>query len=421
MLDFFRNINNRLKSRRLAEKKDIDNYSDIDEIKESSTNMQLTDNNINQLFMVETAPRDMDQLIRGSKRRYHEDIDYNLSLTWKRMPDENLVFEKIELGKRGKKKVVIAYLKDVANPDLVEEVKKRIRAIKAEAITDLSYLERNIENSNTSPFPQVELCARPDVTETALLQGRIAIFLDESPEVLLAPTTFFDMLDTPEDSFTRWYVAASFFRIARYIMFILAATLPAFYIALTSFNPEFLPTSLVFLIAASAEGTPFPVYFEAFVMMGVVEAVRLVLIRMPSAFGSAIAIFSGIVLVGAGLSANIFGVPIVIIVTLTIITSFGVPNFDLRSSLRMIQFFTMIMATLFGVFGFAIAFFYIAIHLATLKSFGIPYMAPLAPVEGSGFSHAILRSRTEQMPQDETYKPQKLSSDNKKGEKGNEK
>lgn len=362
--------------------------------------------------IIEVAPRDIQQILRGNKKRFHEDIDYNLSLVQDRLPDENLTFEQVNIGRRGKRKVVIAYLEDVANPGIVAEVKEKIGAIRAETLLDSSYLERNIESSNISPFPQVEVTTRPDLAESALIQGRVAIFLDHSPDILLAPTTFFDLMDTPEDAYSRWFIANSFFRIARYIMFILAASLPAFYIALTSHSPEMLPTRLALLIAANAEGAPFPIYFEAFVMMGVVEAVRLILIRFPNQIGSTIAIFSGVVLAGAGLWANIFGAVIVMIVTLTIITSFAIPNYDLRQSVRIIQFFTMLMTTMFGVFGFAVAFFYIAIHLVTLKSFGIPYMTPLAPAEASGWGHTILRDNTVSMAQDETYKPQ-LKKDKK--------
>lgn len=369
---------------------------------------------------VEVVPRDVDQPLPGSKRRFSESLDFNLSVISSRLVDGNLAYEEFQIGSRAKRRVVIVYIKDICNPGLVEEVKARIRAIRAATILDGSYLARNIEDSQMSPFPQLENSDRPDVVESALLQGRVGIFIDDNPDILLAPTTFFDLMDTPEDAFGRWSVATTFFRIARYIMFFFAACLPAFYIALTSFNIEFLPTELVFFIAASKGSAPFPVYFEAFLMMGVVEAVRLVIIRIPTQLGAAIALFAGLTLVGAGLAANFFGAPIVMIVTLTIITSFGIPNFDLRSSVRMIQFFTMIMSSLFGIFGFAVSFFYIGIHMATLKSFGIPYMAPLAPMEGSGWAHTLIRIPPTNLPKDETYQTSTEDSKVDAKEKGND-
>jgi len=366
----------------------------------------LNNENMKEPPVVEITPRDTQQIIRGTKRQFSERITYNLSLLAQMLPSSDLVFEQFLIGSLSKRKVVIAYLKNRANPNIVSEIKERLKSIKTETIIDSSYVERYIENSRMSPFPQIETTLQPNAAEAALVQGRITIFTDGSPDVLIAPTTFFDLMDTTEDYFTRWTVAAVFFRMARLIMFVLAASLPGFYIAVTSFNPELIFTKLAFLIAGSRVGTPFPVYFEAFAMMGVVEAVRMMIIRIPSVVGGTIALFSGLTLVGAGLYANIIGAPITIIVTLTMISSFAIPNLELRRSVRIIQFITMIFSSILGVFGYGIAFFYFCIHLATLKSFGIPYMTPLAPVEGSSWSHIILRKDITTLPQDETYKPQ---------------
>ncbi|MCW3491024.1 spore germination protein [Dethiobacter alkaliphilus] len=364
-----------------------------------------------QVSFVDVLPRDNQFPLRGPKKRFADSIEVNLQTLRQLLQDDNLVFEQLLVGSRSRRRVVIAYLKDLAHPGIVGEVKDRLRAIRTESVIGTSYIERNIENSNLSPFPQVETTPRPDVVESGLLQGRVAILTDGSSEALLAPTTFFDLMDTPEDVHTRWFVAASFFRAARYIMFMLAASLPAFYIALSTFNPEFLPTRVAFLIARARGGAPFPIYAEAFIMMGVVEAVRLMMIRIPTQLGAAIALFSGLALIIAGLYANIVTPVVLMVVTLTIICSFGIPNFDLRTSVRIIQFITMIMATFLGIFGYALAFFYVSAHLVTLKSFGIPYMTPLAPLELSGWGHTVARRSSEVMPQDETYKPRSTKDD----------
>lgn len=369
-----------------------------------------------EVSFVDVIPRDAQFPLRGPKKRFSDTVEVNLLLMRELLQSESLVFEQFMLGSKSKRKVVIAYLRDVAHPGIVAEVRDRLRAVRAESVIESVFIERSIENSNISPFPQLEVTPRPDVVETGLLQGRVAILADGNSEALLAPTTFFDLMDAPEDVYTRWFVAASFFRAAKYIMFILAASLPAFYIALTTFNPEFLPTRLAFIIARARGGAPFPIYLEAFIMMGIVEAVRIMMIRIPTQLGATIALFSGLALVIAGLFSNVVTPVVLMVVTLTIICSFGIPNFDLRSSIRIIQFFTMIMTTLLGVFGFAIAFFYISAHLVTLKSFGIPYMAPLAPLEPSGWVHTIARKSSEVMPQDETYKPRSVDDNDESSE-----
>lgn len=356
---------------------------------------------------VEISPRDTQQTLRGSKKRFSESTSHNLSIISKRLPTDDLVCERFEVGSISKKPVIVVYLRNIANTRIIAEVKDRIAAVKAPNVLDSSYIERNIEDSNLSPFPQIEATQKPDVVESALMQGRVAVVVHGSPDVLLAPTTFFDLMDTPDDVYMRWFFGASFFRIARYIMFLLAVSLPGFYIALSSFNPEMIPTRLMIQIIASREETPFPIYFEMFLMMGIIEAVRMMMIRMPNQIGSSIAIISGLSLIGVGVVSNVIGPVAVIVPTLTMVASFGIPSYDLRVAVRIIQFFTMIMSSMLGIFGYATAFFCIAIHIAALKSFGIPYMSPLAPTEGSGLEHTVLVGNTANMAQDETYKPQK--------------
>jgi len=393
-----------LRPRKLLDKKKP--KTDTKNIEHSTQPMRIEPEKIRiKTPIVSTSPYDQEQIVRGPKERFSGNLDYNLTLLIERTGEKNLILEEYQMGTRAKKRVMIAYLENVANPGIVSEIKTRLSKNRTKPVLDSSYIERNIEDSNLSPFPQVETTPNPTVAESALLQGRVAIFVDQSPDVLLAPTTFFDLMDTTEDAFRRWHVASSFFKLARYILLIIAASLPGFYIGLTSYNPELIPTRLAFIIAGSREGTPFPVYFEAFFMMGVVEAVRMVIIRLPTALGSTIALFAGLLLAGAGISINIIGVPITMVVTLTIIASFGIPNNDLRGAIRIIQFGTMIMSTILGVLGFAISFFYLTAHLVNLKSFGIPYMTPLAPMEGSGWEHTVLRGNTKEMPRDESYKP----------------
>ncbi|HYH04873.1 MAG TPA: spore germination protein [Bacillota bacterium] len=379
-------------------------------VQENTTELKTTELKENPLssLIVNGAARDNRQILRGPKLRFLEDAHYNLELIKFLVPAPELVFETFLVGNSGTKQVVLVYLSNVANPGIVAEVKNRIKRIKTRTLLDSSYLQRNIEDSGQSPFPQVEITNRPDSAQNALWQGRVALILDGSPDILLAPCTLFELVDTSDDAYSRWFFAASFFKVARYIMLLAALCLPGFYIALLSYNPQLLPTRMLLSIVNSREGTPFPIYFETFLMMGVAEAIRMMLIRVPSQLGSTIALFSGIALILAGLYSHMIGSGVVIIATLTIIASFGIPDYDLRSAIRIFQFFTMIMSSFLGLFGFAAAFFMICIHLVNLKSFGIPYMTPLAPIETSGWGHTILREDTVKMPVDETYRPQHI-------------
>ncbi len=213
--------------------------------------------------LLKTITHNTTQVLRGPKLRFVEDLQTNIELIKYLVPSKELVLETLSIGSSASITVALAYLKNVANPGIVNEVKNRVKSIKTRSLFDSSYIQRNIEDSALSPFPQVETTDRPDSTQSALWQGRVAIILDGSSDVLLAPCTFFELVDTPEDAYSRWFFAASFFKIARYIMLLFALCLPGFYIALLSFNPQLVPTQLLLLIVNSREGLPFPIYFEA--------------------------------------------------------------------------------------------------------------------------------------------------------------
>lgn len=359
-----------------------------------------------EITIIQNTPRAKNQISRGPKRLNSEDLKTNLSIIKQILPDPNLVVEDFIIGTRSHTKVSVVYLKDIVHQGILQEVSNRLKQIKAEIILDSSYIERNIQNSTWSPFPQIEKTERPDVTVSALNQGRIGILVNGSPDILLAPTTLFDILDTYDDSYRRWFIASSFFRIARFILLLTAAFLPAFYIALTSYNPELIPTVLAFNISGASSTSPLPGYLETFILLGIVEAMRMVMLRLPTFVGQTVTLLSGVILLLTGLSSDFFSGPVIIIVTLATIASFSLPNFDLRSSARMIQFLTMLLATFFGLYGLAMGFFYINIHLVSLKSFGIPYMKPLAPLDLRTWGHAVVKGDTKNMPTDRTYKSQ---------------
>ena len=278
--------------------------------------------------VVDVTPRAENQLYKGSKQLYSESIEENLRCLFQRLPDPNLVTEEFILGSRSQTKVVIAYLKDIANPGIVDEVKDRLNKIRAEIIPDTSYIERNIQDSVWSPFPQAELVAKVDLTLVALSQGRIAIFVDYCPEIIIVPTTFFDILDTPEDAYRRWFVASSFFRIARFICFFIAALLPGFYIALTSFHPELIPTVLAVILTSTREGTPFRLlrglYPHGYSRISTNGYSAHAQYYRPCHF-----YFLRVTLVLTGILGNIISGPILIVVGLTIIASFTIPGLDL--------------------------------------------------------------------------------------------
>lgn len=346
---------------------------------------------------------DDERSLKGPYDGFTEDVLTNLYLIRSKLPDTSLQVRKVIIGTRSRSEFQILYLPDLARPEIVETILDRMRAIKVDETTCCSEIAQYIEDSWLSPFPQLEPTKRPDVVVSALCQGRVAIVHPISPTVLLAPTVFFDLLDVPDDYYLRWSVSASVIRFIRLVAIIFATFLPSLYIALTAYNPDFIPTSLALLVAASREGVPFPIPVEAFVIVSMVEITREAIFKLPSFYAQIIGIAGLITLLGASIHLNLVSSAMVIVIVFSIICSTVVRDNDLRISFRELQFFFMIMASFLGIFGAAMAFFYTAVHMVTLKSFGIPYLSPMAPFNPRDWLRILFRFPAWAMPRLKTY------------------
>lgn len=348
---------------------------------------------------------DHQRSVKGPKNGFIEDVRANLFMIRTMLKDKNLRIFKTTTGARTQTSVYVLYIEDLADPQIVQTVIGRIQAIKTDVIIGSSDLSQQIEDSWLSPFPQVEYCERPDVVNNSLAQGRIAILHESSPGVLLAPATFFELLDTPDDYFTSWSVSSSIIRFIRLAAVFFATFLPSLYIALTAYNHDFIPTSLALLIAISREGVPFPIPIEAFLVVSLLEILREAVLRLPSLNGILTG-FTGIFLTFFAVQANYISAIMVMIIFFGIICSSVIPDGDLRISIRELQFFFMIMASLLGILGVAISFFYITIHAVNLKSFGIPYLSPVAPLVPNDWKSILLRYPSWAKPRMKSYHAQ---------------
>jgi spore germination protein len=246
-----------------------------------------------------------------------------------------------------------------------------------DGILDSGILEQLTEDSWYSPFPQFQATERPDKVASSILEGRIAIIVDNSPFVMLLPTTVNSFFQAADDYNNRWEIA-TFTRCIRYIAAIIAMGLPGFYIAITNFQPEIIPTSLALSFAAARQGVPFSVVFEVILMEFAFELLREAGIRLPGPLGSTIGIVGGLIIGDAAVSANLVSPLIVIVVALTAIASFAIPNEAFASAFRLTRYLIIVLSAWLGLFGFICGFIIVLIHLSSLESFGIPYMMPFA-------------------------------------------
>lgn len=331
-----------------------------------------------------------EQVVRGPRDGFVENLRSNTALVRRRIRDPLLRIEEMQIGTKSKTDINIAYLKGTVKEELLKELKSRLQKIEIDSILESGYIEELIEDAPLSPFPTIQSTERPDKVAASILEGRVAIFVDNTPFVLIAPAYFWQFLQASDDYYSRYYTA-TFYRIIRYIAFILSLTLPSFYVMLASFHQEMIPTSLALTIASGREIVPYPVLLEAVIMETAFELMREAGLRMPKPVGQAVSIVGSLIIGQAAVQAGLVSPFMVIVVALTGIASFAIPNYAASFSIRLIRFPLLIASGTMGLLGFAACFFLLAIHAVSLRSFGEPYLAPASPFKPSDQKDAIVR------------------------------
>lgn len=328
--------------------------------------------------------------IRGAQQGFVETISQNIALIRKYLPDDELKIKEFTVGLRGKTKVSIIYIDDITNQSYLKIIEDRISYINIDAILNIGELEELIEDNSLSLFPQSVITERPDSVASHILQGRVALVMDGSPNVLILPVTFNTFFQSVDDYGSRWIVA-TFIRILRYLAVGITLFLPAIYIAAISYHYELIPLQLLISIAETRDKVPYPPILEAILMELVLEMLREAGIRLPAPIGQTVGIVGGIVIGQAAVEAGLVSNIMVIVVAMTAISSFIIPNQDMASGVRLFRFPIMIAAFLFGLLGIMIGLMIIVAHLISLKSLGNPYFAPITPTRFKDWKDFIFR------------------------------
>lgn len=328
---------------------------------------------------------DTEVVVQGSKEAFTETFRVNTVLIRRRIRDTNLKLKQMRIGTRSKTDVGIMYMEDIARPEILKEVEKRLNMIDIDGILDSGYIEQFIEDDYKSPFPQVQMTERPDKVAAALLEGRIAIVVDNSPFVIIVPTILVSFYQSSEDYYQRFEIM-SFVRILRFIAGLIAVCLPGIYIAVACFHPDMIPMELIIKMQEARQTVPIPAVLEIILMELAFETLREAGIRLPSAIGSTLGIVGGIIIGQAAVEAGLVSPIVVIIIALTAICSFAIPSIGLVAGYRLTKYFIILLSSLLGFFGFWLATLTCLIHLVTLKSFGIPYLYPFVSVKQYGLN-----------------------------------
>jgi spore germination protein KA len=314
----------------------------------------------------------------------------NTSLVRRKIKDPRLWLETISIGSITKTNVTMMYLNGIAKPSVIDEARSRLKAIDIDGVLEGGYIEEQIEDSKYSIFPTVFNTELPDSVAAQLLEGKVAILVDGTPNVLLVPTQFVSFVQSSEDYYQR-ALYSSLLRLLRFVSGFISLLLPSLYIAITTFHRDMLPTSLLISLAAQREGVPFPAFIEAVAMEITFEILREAGLRMPRAIGQAVSVVGTLVIGQAAVEAGIVSAAMVIVVSVTAISTFTVPAYSMSIPVRMLRFAFMGLAASFGLFGIIMGFFTLLLHLCSLRSFGEPYMAPLSPFIAAEQQDALIR------------------------------
>jgi spore germination protein KA len=331
--------------------------------------------------------------IRGPQDSFTENLDVNLSLIRYRLKDKNIRIKMFNVGVRSKTSVAMIYIEDIANDTVVREIQKRIESINIDGIGESGELQAFLLNNKVQLFPQIGLVERSDMAFRTLLRGKVLVMVDGSGIALLAPKTFSEFFYAGDD----WYDNKFFgllARMLRYIAVFFSLTASSLYVALVSFHTEVMPIKYAISLAEMRSNVPFSAFIGALIIEFVMELLRESLIRVPEQIGPAIGIVGTIVIGQAAISSGIFSRFLLILMSLSLLSSFAIPDYSLMNPFRVLKFILLIFTGILGFYGFTIFLTFVLAELVSLNSFGVPYMAPWAPFNFYDFIRTIITDKT---------------------------
>jgi spore germination protein KA len=332
-----------------------------------------------------------EQTVRGSQAAFSEGLRTNTALLRSMMQTSDLVTEIFFVGNRIPQKCALMYLHSIANPTLVAEARRRIQGISTDYIFNLGVLEQFIEDHPSIPLPQMISTERPDRVAAGLIEGRLGLLMEGVPFCNVFPVNLFNFFHSSEDWSLKAFIGSSA-RILRWVGTLLALILPSMYLAISYFHQEAMPTELILAVAAARENVPFPAVFEILMMEFAFELIREAGWRVPGVLGSTIGIVGAIILGQAAVSANLVSPIMVVIIAITGLASFVIPEYRIASGIRLLRFVFLLLAASSGLVGLALGLLVLTVLLCSMKSFGVPYMAPVGP-KTIADSDVILRGK----------------------------
>lgn len=340
--------------------------------------------------------------VKGPKDSFTENYNKNIGLIRKRIKDPNLWIKEQKVGRRTKTKVGLLYIKDLANLDMLKNIEDEIKDIDIDGILDVGYIRDFLVKDSYSTFPTVINTERPDVACSSLLEGKIAIVVENTSNILVIPGLLNNFIHAPEDSYQKAN-NVTITRILRFLSLVITITAPALYIAVTTFNQEVLPDTLLISLALQRSKVPFPNSFAIMILLITFEILREGDLRLPATMGTSISIVGALVLGDAAVNAGLVSPMAVIVVAISSITGLIFNDSDMINAFRWWKLVFIILSSTMGLIGFLCAGIIFTTKLASLESFGVGYLKPFSPFNKSAFSDAIITKPHNKMKDRPSY------------------
>ena len=329
-----------------------------------------------------------EQSIYGPQEAFNEMLRTNTILIRKLLKTEKLIAEGVKLGNVSKTRGVMLYISDIANETLVGEVRKRLASVSIDYIISIEEVAQLIEGNSYIAATQTLSTERPDRAARALTEGRVVLLLNGSPRALVFPTNVYELTHAVSDAYLR-PPYANMSRIIRFLGMFVSVLLPALYLAITLFHQEMLPTYLLYAISAARANVPFPSVIELLLMDFSFEMIREAGIRMPGPLGQTLGIVGGLILGQSAVSAKIVSPIMIVVIAITGIGSFATADYSLSWNFRILRLAFILLAAYTGFFGISMGIFIYFAYIASIKNFGIPFIAPLPGSDDKGYFSAL--------------------------------
>jgi len=317
-------------------------------------------------------------VVRGSQEAFTENLRTNVTLVRKIIKNKDLSTEFLKIGARNNNQCAVMYIDGLINPAIVAEVKRRITSLDTDFIAGSGILEQFIEENPWSIIPTIISTERPDKAASHLIEGKAVIIADGTPFALIVPVSLATMFHTPEDTTLRWQYG-TLLRFIRIFAVFIAIFIPGLYVALTNFHREMIPTDLLIAIAKARENVPFPTILEVLLMEVSFELIREAGIRIPGIIGNTIGIIGALILGQAAVQANLVSPVLIIIVAITGLGNFAIPDFSVAFAARIMRLIYIVLGAFLGFYGIALGIVVFTVMLACTKSFGVPMLNYFAP------------------------------------------